>query len=129
MKPERATILVVDDEEMLRQFMKRALQLKGYNVLTASDGLEALHICEERHDEIDLLLTDITMPQMTGDQLAEKTSQTWPEIRTLMVSGYANHTFLRGGRTGPASNFLLKPFTGDELTGKVRQILEPAAAR
>ncbi len=119
----QATILVVDDEEMLRQFMARALQLKGYNVFTAGDGLEALRICEERHSEIDLLLTDITIPRMSGDELTAKTSQSWPEMRTLMVSGYDSHTAVHQIRKEGRGNFLQKPFTGDELTGKVQQIL------
>ncbi len=122
MNSEQMTILVVDDEETLRQFMTRALQSKGYKVLTASDGLEGLRICEERHWEIDLLLTDITMPRMTGDELAAKASQSWPEIRTLMVSGYAAQQASANAR----ENFLQKPFTCDELAGKVQQILGKA---
>ena len=123
MNSQQSTILVVDDEEMLRQFMVRALQSKGYRVITAGDGVEALHICEERHREIDLLLTDITMPRMTGDELAATALRSWPEIRTLMVSGYANHTALQQMRREGRTNFLMKPFTCDELAGKVRQIL------
>lgn len=122
MNSEQMTILVVDDEEMIRQFMTRALQLQGYKVLTASDGLEGLRICEERHLEIDLLLTDITMPRMTGDELALKASQSWPKIRTLMVSGYA----LQQAAASARNNFLQKPFTFEQLTGKVDQILHKA---
>ena len=116
---QQTTILVVDDEELLRQFMARTLKLKGYRVITAADGLEALQICEVRHREIDLLLTDITMPRMTGVELTAKTSRTWPGIRTLMVSGYALQQMSRDA----CSNFLQKPFTSDELAGKVQQIL------
>ncbi len=95
----------------------------GYEVLTASDGPEALGICEQRHAEIDLLVTDITMPRMSGDELAAKTSENWPEIRTLMISGYAHHTFLEEERPDWRNNFLAKPFTMDELAGKVQQVL------
>ncbi len=119
MDSEQTTILVVEDEEILRQFMTRALQLRGYKVLTARDGLEGLRICEERHREIDLLLTDVTMPRMMGDELAARASRTWPKIRTLMVSGYALQQMTKEA----PSNFLQKPFTSDELAGKVLQIL------
>ncbi len=117
MNSRKVTILVVDDEEMLRAFIARALLRNGYEVLTASDGPEALGICERRHAEIDLLLTDVTMPRMTGDELAAKASENWPEIRTLIISGYAVE------RRNRRNNFLMKPFTVDELAGKVRQVL------
>ncbi|MGI8988766.1 MAG: response regulator [Bryobacteraceae bacterium] len=124
MDDQKTTILVVDDEEMLREFISKALVRKGYAVLTASDGPEALGICERRHTEIDLLLTDLTMPRMSGDELAAKTSENWPDIRMLMISGYSNHTYLEEKRPRWRNNFLMKPFTMDELAGKVQQVLE-----
>ncbi|MDQ6665044.1 MAG: response regulator [Acidobacteriota bacterium] len=123
MNSQKATILVVDDEEMLRVFISKALLRNGYQVLTACDGPEALGICEQRHAEIDLLLTDLTMPRMSGDELAATTSENWPEIRTLMISGYPNQRFLEEKRPEWRNNFLEKPFTMDELAGKVQQVL------
>jgi PAS domain S-box-containing protein len=118
------TILVVEDEDIVRKLAEEILQKCGYTVLSAADGKEALSLCEEHTGSIDLLLTDIIMPGMNGCQLAKRLSHQWPEIRVLYISGYTDDLVVRHGELDPGTEFLQKPFTSKILTTKIRRILD-----
>lgn len=118
---ERATILVVDDEEAIRRMMQRMLGNSGYTVLHASSALEALSVCEEKGAALQLVVTDVTMPGMSGFDLAQQISERWPAIRVLFISGCANDLSVR--RQLYERPMLAKPFTRDELANKVREVL------
>jgi len=126
------TVLVVDDEEMVRIIMVQVLQDNGYTVLEASDGLEALRIAKEHTGRIDLLLTDVKMPGMNGLELAARLLSNRPEMTVLYVSGHADSTRqiqLQEGQfiIEPGANFLHKPFSPDGLLQKVRHVMEHSA--
>jgi len=121
---ERATILVVDDEEAIRRMIEKMLWNSGYTVLKASGAVEALSVCEESSAALDLVVTDVAMPGMNGFDLAERISERWPTIRILFMSGCANDLSVR--RQLYERPLLPKPFTRDELAHKVRELLTPA---
>jgi len=126
------TVLVVDDEEVVRIIMVQVLQDNGYTVLEASDGLEALRIAKEHTGRIDLLLTDVKMPGMNGLELAARLLSNRPEMTVLYVSGHADSTRqiqLQEGQViiEPGANFLHKPFSPDGLLQKVRHVMEHSA--
>lgn len=118
------TILLVEDEEILRRLGREILEAAGYNVLEAKDGVDALDICEQRNGKIDLLLTDVVMPQMGGRELAEKLAPKYPKMRVLFTSGYTDDAIVRHGIIDEGTNFIQKPFTLEALSGKVRETLD-----
>jgi len=118
---ERATILVVDDEEAIRRMMAKMLGNSGYTVLNASSAVEALSVCEERSTTLQLVVTDVAMPGMNGFDLAEQIAERWPTIRVLFMSGCANDLSIR--RQLYERPLLAKPFTRDELANKIRELL------
>lgn len=118
------TILLVEDEEILRQLIKSALEMNGYKVLEARDSREAVLICEQHQEPIDLVLTDVVMPQMNGRKLAQQLAQLRPEIRVVYMSGYAEDVLFRQGVLDPSIAFLQKPFRQYEMTAKVRKVLD-----
>ncbi|MCX5889636.1 MAG: response regulator, partial [Deltaproteobacteria bacterium] len=118
------TILLVEDEEILRQLIKNALELNGYKVLAARDSREAVMICEQHQEPIDLMLTDVVMPQMNGRQLAQRLAELRPEIKVIYMSGYAEDVLFRQGVLDPSIAFLQKPFRQYEMTAKVRKMLD-----
>ena len=118
------TILLVDDNEMVRPLIQEVLEGYGYSVLSARDGTEALAIAAERHGSIDLLLTDVVMPGMTGGVLAETLVESHPNLAVLFTSGFPADTVLRHGIAEGRFSFIQKPFLGDELTLKIRSLLE-----
>lgn len=118
---ERATILVVDDEEAIRRMMEKMLWNSGYTVLNASSAVEALSVCEEQSAALRLVVTDVGMPGMSGFDLAQRISERWPTIRILFVSGCANDFSVR--RQLYKRPMLAKPFTREELANKVRELL------
>ncbi len=120
---ERATILVVDDEEAIRRMMQRMLGTSGYTVLQACSAMEALSVCEEQGAALQLVVTDVTMPGMNGFDLAQRISERWPAVRVLFISGCANDLSVR--RQLYERPMLAKPFTRDELANKVRELLTP----
>ena len=118
------TILVVDDEEQVLQVTARVLQRNGYRVLTARHPGEALVLSEKFHEPIDLLITDVMMPQMNGRELAERLVATRSHLKVIYTSGFTNDV-----DTSTGSAFLQKPVTPQDLGRKVREVLGPAQTR
>jgi PAS domain S-box-containing protein len=124
------TVLVVEDEEALREVTRRLLTRHGYTVITAANGAEALDIALAHQGDIDLLLTDVIMPRMLGKEAAERIRYTRPYIRVLYMSGYAQPVLASQGRLEPDVELLDKPFTERELVDKVHAVLTaPAPAQ
>jgi PAS domain S-box-containing protein len=117
------TVLVVEDDEGVRELVRDILQLVGYTVLQAADGAEALRLYEQDPLRIDLLLTDAVMPHISGRVLAERLNESRPEMKVLFMSGYTHDHILRLGVQGAKVAFLQKPFCPDALTRKVREVL------
>jgi CheY-like chemotaxis protein len=113
------TILVVEDEELVRQFARRVLEQAGYRVIAAINGEEALVRLHKEPQGVDLVLTDVVMPRMSGRALVEKIAAIQPAIRVIYMSGYTGHTIEEQwfDRTRP---LLAKPFTSTGLTAAVR---------
>ncbi|MHB8959245.1 MAG: hybrid sensor histidine kinase/response regulator [Candidatus Limnocylindrales bacterium] len=118
------TILLVEDYEAGRRFLHRTLESLGYRLLTAADGNEALVQAAGHEGPIDLLLTDVVMPGMSGHALARQLVTTRPATRVLYASGYAEDTTPPAGGVDPDAPFLRKPFTVDALAQKVRAVLD-----
>jgi PAS domain S-box-containing protein len=120
------TILVVEDEEPVRQVVDRALRRLGYTVLVAADSEEALKLSEANRPS--LLVTDVRLPGIDGPTLAEKIARGQPGLPVLFVSGYASETMIDGGVLGKDAEFLAKPFTADDLGRRVREMLDAQKA-
>ena len=118
------TILLVDDEPPVRRVTERVLTRWGYQVLTAASGAEALALAEHHRGRIDLLISDLSMPEMNGHELAVALRARRPEISVLFLSGQSPGS--ASATPGSDEPFLQKPFTVEELTAKVREVL-PAA--
>jgi CheY-like chemotaxis protein len=124
----RETILVVEDEAPVRVVVRRMLERLGYTVREAADGAQALAFVEASAERIDLLLTDVIMPEMHGRALAERLMTSEPGIRVLYMSGYTDDDILRRGLTQPGTVLLQKPFTPEELARAVREVLDAQGA-
>ncbi|MEO6390651.1 MAG: PAS domain S-box protein [Pyrinomonadaceae bacterium] len=118
------TILVVEDEDLVRALTRQILDLCGYNVLEARNGNEALAVCETYAGPIELLLTDVVMPIMGGRELAERVALLLPTMSVLFTSGYTDDAIVHHGVIEASANFIQKPFTTDDLAHKVRGILD-----
>ena len=109
---------------MVRETGALALRSRGYHVVEAKDGEEALRIAEKHEGPIDLLLTDVRMPRMAGHVLAEKLRAVRPEIRVLYMSGHADRTTLKADLKSGAAGFLQKPYTSAILASAVADVLD-----
>ena len=118
------TVLLVEDEENVRRLINAVLRKQGYQVLEAQNVGHALLICEQHPGKIDLLLTDVVMPYMSGGQLAERLARLKPDMKVLFVSGYAERTMAFHGVLEADVAFLQKPITPDLLIRKVRSLLD-----
>lgn len=121
------TILVVEDEGVMLNSLIRILKLEGYKVLQAKNGIEGLKVCQEHQGPIDLLLTDVIMPQMTGPEMAAIAEKIRPEMKVLYMSGFTNGTITDQGILSPSTHFISKPFQIPELKKKLRDLLDPEA--
>jgi PAS domain S-box-containing protein len=118
------TVLLVEDEVDLRELIDQVLTRQGYKVTTAGTGEDALTAVRNHVGHIDLLLTDVVMPQMGGQQLAEQLRPGHPEMSIIFMSGYTNNALMHAGSLEPGTAFLQKPFTPDVLLRKVREVLD-----
>ncbi len=123
------TILLVEDEEAVRSFAARALRLRGYHVLEAGGGEEALDIVTKGGQEIDLLITDVVMPNMDGPTLVRHVKELKPDLAVIFMSGYAEEAFRRNEENASDLHFLPKPFGLKQLAAKVKEVLSHAPAR
>jgi signal transduction histidine kinase/ActR/RegA family two-component response regulator len=122
------TVLVVEDEEAIRRVIGVALRLYGYTVLEAMDGSQAIDIFEGGDPPIDLLITDVVMPLMSGPELALRVAHALPHLKVLFVSGYTDRALIHQGLRQPGTAFLQKPFTPERLARKVREVLDEPQA-
>jgi len=120
------TILVVEDEESVRELVAEILGPYGYNLLDARSGREALQTCKEHESSIHLLLTDVVMPEMGGVQLAQDLGRKHPHLKVLFMSGYASRAAANHSILEPGADYIQKPFTPGKLARKVRQVLDSA---
>jgi PAS domain S-box-containing protein len=118
------TILLVEDEEAVRDLVRESLQQNGYSVLEAKDGAEALQISKQYKDPIHLLLTDVIMPGMNGRELAQSLASSHADMKVLYMSGYTENAVVHDGVVDPGMALLQKPFTRDQLAQRVREQLD-----
>ena len=121
------TILLVEDETDVRALAREFLGSRGYRVLEAQDGREALRISSSHAGEIDLLVTDVVMPGMSGRELAEQLAELRPQMKVLYVSGYTAEAIGHHGILDPGTEFLQKPFSREALARKLREVLDKPA--
>jgi PAS domain S-box-containing protein len=122
----KETILIVEDEAAVLQVAQRVLTKAGYRVLTATNGGEALLVEEAHQGTIDLLLTDVVMPHLSGRELAERMTANNPKLKTLYMSGYTDNAIVHHGVFDAGTRFIGKPFNAAELRRKVRDVLDEA---
>jgi len=119
-------ILLAEDEDAVRRLARSVLEGSGYTVLDAADGRAALSLCQSHDGPIDLLITDVVMPGLGGRELADQAAALREKIRVLFISGYLDDTVLRDDIMRRGAGFLPKPFTAEELTRRVRELLDSA---
>ena len=120
----KEVILVVEDEDDVRELVHEILSTHGYTVLTASNGSKALQVIQQHKDAINLLITDVVMPEMGGPELAGRIRSEHPETRVLFTSGYTDHAIVQNGVLQADVSFIQKPFTPANLTRKIREVLD-----
>jgi nitrogen-specific signal transduction histidine kinase/CheY-like chemotaxis protein len=123
------TILIVEDEEMVRKLARSVLETSGYKVIEAACGADARVIGERNDEEIHLLLTDVVMPELSGREVANLLLTRHPEMRILYMSGYADDAIIRHGVLDEGTNFIQKPFSPHALALKVREVLDAPLAK
>ena len=119
----RGTVLLVEDEEGLRALNARGLSSRGYTVLTAGNGVEALEELERNEGKVDIVVSDVVMPEMDGPTLLKEMRKTNPDLKIIFVSGYAEEAFQKNLPAGGQFAFLPKPFTLKQLVAAVKTTL------
>lgn len=117
-------IMIVEDEESVRTFSARALETTGYEVYEAESGEEALELLDELKGELDLLISDVVMPEMDGPTLLKKVRELFPELKVIFVSGYAEESVRRDLEDDWSVEFLPKPYSLDQINSKVKDVLQ-----
>jgi two-component system, cell cycle sensor histidine kinase and response regulator CckA len=123
------TILLAEDEEIVRNLARQVLEMYGYRVLEAASGKEALFICEQNTEPIHLLITDVIMPEMGGPELASRVAKLCPETKVLYMSGYTDSAIVHQGELDESAKFIQKPFTAERLARKVREVLDDSVSK
>jgi len=118
------TVLIVEDDGLLRNLAQNTLQRYGYKVLDAENGEDAIRICKEYDGRIDLMITDVVMPKIGGREAAKRLLPLYPQMKVIYMSGYTDDAIVHHGVLKPGLNFLEKPFTPKGLTLKVRKVLD-----
>jgi CheY-like chemotaxis protein len=121
------TVLLVEDEDVLRSLLAKFLRLHGYTVLEARHGGEALLLCERHQDPIHLMVTDVVMPLMSGRELADRLAPLRPDMKVLYMSGYTEDAVVQHGVTDLSASFLQKPFKPIDLARRIRVLLQSPA--
>jgi len=121
----QGTILLVEDEEGLRSLNARGLRSRGYSVIEASNGIEAMEFFEENNDNVDLVVSDVVMPEMDGPTLLKAMRERNPEVKIIFVSGYAEDAFEKSLPENEQFAFLPKPFTLSQLVAAVKETMAP----
>jgi two-component system cell cycle sensor histidine kinase/response regulator CckA len=119
----QGTILLVEDEDPVRAVNARALTARGYTVLEAASGVDALEVIAQRGASVDLVVSDVVMPEMDGPTLLRELRQRYPKLKVIFVSGYAEDAFQKNLPEGEAFNFLPKPFSLKQLVEAVKQAM------
>jgi CheY-like chemotaxis protein len=118
------TVLVIEDDDSIRALIARILTVRGYGVLLASRGAEAMRIARDSSRTVDLVISDIVLPEMTGPEIVEALQRENAGLRILYISGYPNEATPLFGVLDPDDNFLMKPFLPSQLAVRVREILD-----
>ncbi len=118
------TVLLVEDEDVVRGLAQKILEQSGYKVLAASRGAEAIRFCLQRTEPIHLLLTDVVMPETSGKEVADRATELLPDLRVLFMSGYTDEAIVHHGVLDSNVEFIQKPFTPAALVRKVREVLD-----
>jgi len=122
------TVLVVENEEPVRDMILDVLSMHGYTALAAADGEEALRIAGNHHGALDLIIVDVVMPGISGEALAQRLTAGWPGVRILFISGYTDDLIRQHGFLRASGHFLQKPFSVDDLVRKVQEVLRGRVA-
>ena len=120
---QRQTILLVEDERMIRRVMCEVLEREGYRVLACADPREGIDAFQQHAGQIDLLLTDVMMPGMNGREMTNQILKIRPELRVVFMSGYTESTLRQQEQAEPQVEYLQKPFRVETLTRKIAQVL------
>jgi len=122
------TVLLVEDQKAVREIVSKTLQRNGYTVLETDNGTMATHICEQHHGPIHLMLTDVFMPDTNGGDLASHLSVLRPDMKVLYMSGYTDSFIFHHGILNPDADLIQKPFSPNDLTNRVLEMLTEARA-
>ena len=118
------TILLVEDDEMVRTLVRETLEREGYKVIYSADPVEAQHISENYRGKIQLLITDVVMPKLSGRELAHGLTERRPDMKVLYMSGYTDSAIVNSGILQKEVSFIQKPFAVRDLARKVREVLD-----
>ena len=117
------TVLLVEDEDTVRRFLLEVLRMSGYSPLAAASAEEAMEMCRGYEGDIDLMVTDVVMPRMSGPELAGRLSERWPDMKVLFISGYTDHVDVPHNPADPKKSFLEKPFTPEIFLKEVKALV------
>ena len=123
------TVLVVEDQPEVQRYAAAALREYGYHVITAETAGEALSLCSETSEPVHLVLTDVVMPNLSGQELAIRLRRHWPKIKVLFMSGHPPEAVVQRGAIETDAQFIQKPFSPEQLAIKIREALGNALSR